>query len=450
MKFTISNNKSIVIALAFLIVPFLSLAQSESEVVDKIIAKVDNYIVLESDLAVAYKDYLSRGQNSRSAESRCKVLENLIINKLLLAKAEIDSVTVPEAQVQAQLDNRMKMMVQQIGSEEKIEEYYGKSLEEFKVEIRDEVKEQMIMGEMQREITKDLEVTPNQVQKFFESIPRDSLPFYSTQVQVGQIVRKPKMSKEAKDNIKARLNGLRGRIKDGEKFEDIARLYSQEPGAKQTGGNIGYFERGQLAPEYEATALRLKPGEISQPVETDFGFHIIELLDRRGNEFNTRHILILPKFTKSDVDKTVQFLDSIRNRIIKDSISFEKAAAEYSDDMNTSSSGGYFIEGGSGGTKISVDELDPTIFFTIDTMEVGSITKPLVFRQQDRSEAVRIIFYKDKIRPHRADIRQDYQKIKQAALNKKKSEILDKWFQDSKDEVFIILDDHYKNCQILN
>lgn len=450
MKFTNSKNKSITLLVAFLIMPFLSNAQSEGEVVDKIIAKVDNYIILESDLSLAYKDFLSRGNMTRSPEARCEVLENLIINKLMLAKAEIDSVTVSEAQVDAQVQNRMKMMVQQIGSEEKIEEYYGKSLEEFQVEIRGDVREQMIIGEMQRTITSDIEVTPRQVKNFFDNIPRDSLPFYSTQVQVGQIVKKPTMSKDAKDNIKARLNGLRDRILEGENFEDIARLYSQEPGAKQSGGNIGFFERGQLAPEYEATALRLKPGEISKPVETDFGFHIIELLARRGNEFNTRHILILPKFTQKDMDRTVNFLDSIRTLIINDSITFEAAAAEHSDDMNTSSSGGYFMESEAGGTKISVDELDPNVFFTIDTMEVGSITKPLIFRQQDRSEAVRILYYKDRIRPHRADIRIDYQKIKQAALNKKRSEKLAKWFEESKSDVFIVLDDHYKNCQILN
>ncbi|MGM0579296.1 MAG: peptidylprolyl isomerase [Bacteroidota bacterium] len=449
MKFTNHNILSLFTALALVFAPLLVKAQEEVQTVDKIIAKVDNYIILESDLALAYKDHLSRGA-SQGQSSRCEVLENLIINKLMLAKAEIDSVTVPEAQVDGQVENRMKMMVEQIGSEEKIEEYYGKSLDEFKVEIRDDVKEQMIIGEMQKTITQDLEVTPNQVQKFFDNIPRDSLPFYSTQVQVGQIVRKPKMSKEAKNRIKSRLNGLRERIMEGENFEDIARLYSQEPGAKKSGGNIGYFERGQLAPEYEATALRLKPGEISKPVETDFGFHIIELLDRRGNEFQTRHILILPKFTQKDINRSVQFLDSIRTLVLKDSISFEKAAAEHSDDMNTSSSGGYFIESEEGGTKISVDELDPNIFFTIDTMEVGSITKPLVFKQEDRSEAVRIIYFKDKIKPHRADIRKDYQKIKQAALNKKRSEKLTEWFKDSKSEVFIILDDHYKNCQILN
>jgi peptidyl-prolyl cis-trans isomerase SurA len=450
MKFTINKHKWTMLILAFLLLPFSTLSQSEVQMVDKIVAKVDNYIVLESDLALAYKDYLSRGGSSRNPNGRCEVLENLIVNKLMLAKAEIDSVTVPDGQVDAQLENRMQMMVQQIGSEEKIEEYYGKSLEEFKVEIRDDVREQMVIGEMQRTITSDIEVTPRQVQNFFEEIPRDSLPFYSTQVQVGQIVKKPTMSKEAKDNIKARLNGLRDRILEGENFEDIGRLYSQEPGAKQTGGNIGFFNRGQLAPEYEAAALRLKPGEISKPVETDFGFHIIELLERRGNEFNTRHILILPKFTKSDIERSVNFLDSIRTLIINDSITFEAAAAEHSDDINTSSSGGYFMASEEGGTRISVDELDPNVFFTIDTMEVGSITKPIIFRQPDRSEATRILYYKDRIKPHRADIRIDYQKIKQAALNKKRSEKLANWFKESRSDVFIVLDDHYKDCQILN
>ncbi|HET8859472.1 peptidylprolyl isomerase [Marivirga sp.] len=450
MKFTNQQSKSLLVSLALMIMPYFASSQSEeAKVADKIIAKVDNYIVLESDLAFAYRDYLSSGQVVEGSEARCEVLENLIVNKLLLAKAEIDSVTVGEAQVDAQLDNRMKIMVQQIGSEEKIEEYYGKSIDEFKVEIRDDIKQQLIIGEMQRTITAGIEVTPRQVQNFFNNIPKDSLPFYSTQVQVGQIVVEPKMSDEAKNNLRARLSGLRERILEGENFEDVARLYSQEPGAKSTGGNIGFFSRGQLAPEYEAAALRLKPGEISKPVETDFGFHIIELIERRGNEFNTRHILLLPKFTENDIKKSINFLDSIRNLIIKDSITFEAAAAEYSEDINTSSSGGYFLDSEFGGTKVPVDELDPNIFFTIDTMAVGDITKPLTFRQEDRSEAVRIIYYKDRLRPHRADINLDYQKIKQATLNKVKSEKLATWFEESKDEVFIILDDHYKDCPVL-
>ncbi|MBK6267049.1 peptidylprolyl isomerase [Marivirga sp. S37H4] len=439
----------IVVLLAILYFCQLLSGFSQNQIADQIIAKVDNFIILESDLALAQKEYLSRGY-AQSEASHCRVLEDLVVNKLMLAKAVIDSVVVGDQQVDAQLENRMKMMVNQIGSEEKIEEYYGKTLEEFKVEIRDDIKEQMVVGEMQRTITQDVTVTPKEVQEFFRNIPKDSLPYYSTQVQVGQIVKDPEMSREAKNSVKARLEGLRERIQGGEDFEDVARLYSQEPGAKKTGGNIGFFQRGELAPEYEATALRLKPGEISKPVETDFGFHLIQLIERRGNEFNTRHILIMPKFTKKDIDRATNFLDSLRTNILGDSISFEKAAKEYSDDMNTSSSGGYFLDPESGSTKISVEELDPNVFFTIDTMKLGSITKPLVFNKKDGSEAVRILFYKDRIRPHQADIRLDYQRIQKAALNKKRSEVLAKWFTESQSEVFVTIDEAYKSCNILN
>ncbi len=444
------NKLKLTVLLLLLSLCQLQIAFSQkAQVADQIIGKVDNFIILESDLALAQKEYISRGYTSDDA-SYCKVLEDLVVNKLMLAKAVIDSVVVGDQQVDAQVENRMKMMVNQIGSEEKIEEYYGKTLEEFKVEIRDDIKEQMVVGEMQRTITQGVKVTPKEVQNFFKNIPKDSLPYYSTQVQVGQIVRDPKMSREAKNSVKSRLEGLRERIIDGEDFEELARLYSQEPGAKKTGGNIGFFQRGELAPEYEAAALRLKQGEISKPVETDFGFHLIQLIERRGNEFNTRHILIRPRFTQKDIDLAINFLDSLRINIMGDSLSFEKAAKEYSDDMNTSSSGGYFLDPESQSTKISVEDLDPNVFFTIDTMKLGSITKPLVFNKQDGSEAVRILFYKHKIRPHQADIQLDYQRIQKAALNKKKSETLNKWFKEAKSEVFVTVDEKYKSCNILN
>lgn len=447
MKFT-RNKLNQYLFTFILIFSFQHSTYAQKQVVDEIIAKVDNYIILESDFQIGLREYLSRGNQSND-QSKCSVLEGLVINKLLLAKAEIDSVVVEESQVDAQLDSRLKMMVNQIGSVEKIEEYYGKSLDEFKVEIRDDIRDQLVMGAMQRTITTDLEVTPKEVKTFFKNIPKDSLPFYSTQVQVGQLVKNPVMSKEMKNNIKARLNGLRERILAGEDFEKIAKLYSQEPAAKSTGGNLGYFKRGELAPEYEATSLRLKNGEISKPVETDFGFHIIQLIDRRGNEYNTRHILIRPSFTKSDMLIANNFLDSIRNLIVNDSLTFERAAKEYSDDQNTSSSGGYFLDPESGSSSISVEELDPNIFFTIDTMKVGDVTKPIKFSKQDGSDALRLIYYKNRIKPHQATLELDYQRIKQAALNKKRSEKLALWFKEAKEEVYIIIDDKYNFCDIL-
>jgi peptidyl-prolyl cis-trans isomerase SurA len=234
----------------------------------------------------------------------------------------------------------------------------------------------------------------------------------------------------------------------GEDFETLAREYSEEPGAKNSGGNIGFFKRGELASEYEAASLRMKPGDISQPVETMFGFHLIQFIERRGNTFNTRHILMRPQSSPDDIRVTEVYLDSLRSKILNDSLTFEKAAKEYSNDAETSHSGGYFLDQ-TGDSRISVEEIDPVLFFAIDTMQVGTISKPIRFRQDDGTEAVRIIYYKSKMRPHQANLKDDYQKISMAALNEKKNKVLDAWFLKARDEVFINVDEEYNSCQIL-
>lgn len=425
--------------------PFFAHSQ---EVVDKIVAKVDNYIILKSDLERAYQNYLSQGQYD-TPDAKCSVLEQLILNKMMLAKAEIDSVTVSDQEVNKNLDRRMQLIINQVGSEDRIEDYYGKSVEEFKNELHDDIRDQMLVEKMQGQITDGLKVTPSEVRAFYNNIPKDSLPFFSTQLSVAEIVKDPTYSAAAKQKVKNQLLDIRDKILNGASFEEMAKKYSEEPAAKRTGGNLGFFKRGELAPEYEATALSLKPGEISKPVETEFGFHIIQLIERRGNEFNTRHILIKPEYTSADIDRAKNYLDSLRTQIVADSIGFEKAAKEYSDDMQTSSSGGYILANQEGGTTISADELDPVIFFTLDTMKVGQVSKPMVFTKKDGSKSVRILYYKNKIAPHQADFNEDYQKIKDAAMNKKKAEALNKWFDDAQHDVYIYIDDDYKNCNII-
>lgn len=450
----IKNLKSInnyrwvsLVALLFFSIS-ISFAQTDKGVVaDKIIAKVDNYIVLKSDLEKAYLEFLSRGEIS-GGNAKCEILESLIINKMMVAKADIDSVLVDDIEVEANLENRLRYMVSQIGSESAIEKYYNKTMDQFKEELRSSVKEQLIVQKMQQTITEGLTVTPSEVKRFFNQIPKDSLPYFSTEVAVAQIVKYPTVSKVQKNASITKLTDLRSRILNGESFEVLAKEFSQEPGADRTGGSIGFFKRGELAPEYEAAALKLRPGEISMPVETDFGFHLIQLIERRGNEFNTRHILLFPISSSSDVDETVSYLDSLRSAILSDTISFEKAAKEYSDDNLTASNGGFFADA-SGASRVSVEELDPVIFFTIDTMKVGTITKPMVFRTDDGKDAVRILYFKDKVRPHQANLLDDYQKIRMAALNQKKNKILNEWFEKAQDDVFIDIDPDYNQCKIL-
>ncbi|WP_209332307.1 peptidylprolyl isomerase [Lunatimonas salinarum] len=427
------------------------------QVLDKIIAKVDNYILLESDLQKAYLEAVSQAQQGFKTPSKCEVFESLVINKLMAAKAEIDSVLVSDAEVLIQTDQRFSMIMQQFGGdEETLIEAYGKTSDQLKAELQDAIKEQMIVGKMQKKIAEDVTVSPADVRKFFEAIPKDSLPFFSAEVTVGQIVKKPEANKAEKDKVYNFLAGLKKQILDGEAdFATLASQYSEDPGSKIQGGDLGFFRRGELAPEYEAMAFALRPGEIGDPVETMFGFHLIQLLERRGTTFNTRHILITPKPTEEDIVKAEQYLDSLRQVIVNEEITFAKAAKEYSDDRQTSDNGGFFTDPVNGSNRLTLRTLeDPVLYFTLDSMEVGTITTPMRFDEVDprngRSEpAVRILFYKERFPAHRANINDDYEKLKAATRRKKEEDILSKWFILAKEEVFIDIDPQYDECQAL-
>ena len=416
-------------------------------VVDKIVAKVDDYIVLKSELDRRYLEFLSRGEIAKG-DAKCQILENLIISKLMVAKAEIDSVTVLDVQVEMNLDQRMAYFIQQIGSEERLEEIYNKSVAEFREELFDEIKEQMIIQKMQGEISAEVTTTPAEVSDFFKSIPQDSLPYFSTEVTIGQIVKIPSVNKKKKQEIKNLLSNIRTQILSGEDFATLAKKYSMDPGSKTNGGRLGFFKRGDLAPEFEAAALDLEPGEISEPFETQFGIHIVQLIERRGNSFDSKHILIIPNPTQSDMNDAKVYLDSLRGLISSDSLEFEFAAKEYSDDKETSGNGGFFSDA-NGAMKVSVEQLDPTLFFTIDTMKVGNITPPMEFKLRDGKDASRIIYYKDRIAPHQANLKQDYQKLKAATLANKRNNIMSEWFKDAKEEVYIKIDEEYEYCRIL-
>jgi len=443
LKFII--NSFLIIALS---VTSLSAQDKEGVVIDEIIAKVDNYIVLKSDLETAYLNYLSSG-NQAMPDAKCRILGQLVSQKLMVAKAEIDSVIVSEPEVDSNLEQRMQVILSQYGgSADQLEEYYGKTLDEIKADIRDDIKQQLIVQRMQETITADIRVTPQDVRKFYSDIPQDSLPYFSKEVEVAQIVKIPSVSKSEKDELRRKLNDLRKRVIAGESFEELAKEYSQGPSAKY-GGNLGFSQRGAMAPEFEAASLKLKQGEISEPFETQFGMHIVQLLERRGNEYNSRHILLQAKPTPSDVQKAKDYLDSLKVEINEGNITFSRAAKEYSEDQLTSGRGGFFSDN-QGGTKVSVEDLDPVVFFTIDSMEISSISKPLEFRTERGKEAVRILYYKSNVKPHQANLDDDWQKIQGATLNQKRNRVLDKWFNKARKDVFISISDEYDFCGIMN
>ena len=418
-------------------------------VVDEIIVKVDNYIVLKSELDRFYQDYLTNG-GSPSQEARCQHLAVLIRNKLMMAKAEIDSVVVLDAEVDANTQRRMDMILAQSGrTPDELETVYGKPLEQIKAELRDQIREQMVVSKMESTITEGLSVTPSDVKKFFNRIPKDSLPYFSASVQVGQIVKIAESSAKQKEISRNQLLDIRTRILSGEDFATLAKKYSDDPSVLSNNGDMGWVGRGRMVPEFEAMAFKLKPNEISMPFESDFGMHIMQLIERRGNEYHSRHILIAPKPSPDDLKSASDFLDSLRNLIKLDSIKFEKAAKEYSDDVATKGNGGFFTDQ-DGGLQIAVDELDPVVFFKVDSMSVGDISNPLVYRTNEQKDAVRIIFYKSRIPPHQASLQEDYHRIQMATLNEKKNRILEKWFNKARQDVFISLDQSYDFCGILD
>ena len=422
--------------------------ESTGVVVDEIIVRVDDYIVLRSELESTYLDILSRGERI-SGNTKCAVLKDLITNKLLVAKAEIDSVLVEDGQVDQELNSRMALIINQVGSEDEIEKYYNKTIAEFKKELFDDIKEQLIVRKMRQEILADVVVSPEEVKDFYESVPSDSLPYFSTQVKVSQIVKVPEVGKEQKDKTRGELLKIRDKILNGESFEILATLNSQDPGSAQNGGNLGFVGRGSFQPEFEAAVFKLKEGEISMPIETEFGFHLIQLVEKRGNLFNSRHILLQPDFSDSDIQRTKDFLDSLKALAYSDSVSFEELAREYSDDKFTSSFGGYFTDA-MGSENVLVEELDPVIFFTIDTMDVNQISVPFESRTDDGKIAYKLIFFKEKIPPHLGNLEEDYQRFRNFTLNRKQGIELDKWFEKARKEVFINVDPEYNSCNIIN
>lgn len=423
-------------------------AQALPVSLDKIVARVDNYYILNSEVEEMYQTYQQQNQPNID---KCELLESLIINKMLLAKAEIDSVEVEEKDIDAQLNGRMNMMIQRFGSEQNLVEAYGKSIDALKSELRQQLKEQLTVETMQQKIAGDVKITPREVRKFFNSIPKDSLPFIPAEVEVGHIVRLGTVTDEQKQKLRNQLLEYKRRVMAGEDFAILAQIHSEDVGSAKAGGDLGFARRGDMVPEFEGAALALKPNEISDPVESKFGFHLIQLLQTRGAEYRARHILLRPDYNQgTDLKEAERFLDSLRTMIQADSISFAKAAKEYSQDANTADMGGLLQDYQTQTTYLPLDAtMDPVLYFTLDTMKVGDISKPLIYRTDEGQSAMRIVWYKSKKEPHTANLADDYEKISNIVLSNKRNTALEKWFAKAQGDVFIRIEPEYSHCKVL-
>lgn len=444
----------IIIALMLLALPMMA-QNRQSQVIDKVVAVVGKNIILQSDIENQYIQYRMQGMaEGTGKEVRGRILEDLLLQKLMLNQAEMDSITVTDEQVEAELNRRIQWFIARIGSQEKMEAQFGKSMSEIKDEVRQASKDNMLQEQVQAKIMENVVVTPKEVKEFYRDIPRDSLPMIDSDYELVQIVKRPPVSIDEKLMVKDRLYQIRKRILDGESsFATMAVLYSEDPGSSRQGGELGFAGKGVYATEFENVAFNLRDGEISDVVETEFGFHIIQLIERRGETINCRHILLTAKVPVEALEKAQNELDSVAQLVRNGDMTFEEACKKYSDD-DSKNNGGYLTNMGTGGNWLSMKDLQEleqsypeykNLAFVINRLEVGEISDPLPMTTNDNKDAFRLIMIKRKTEPHQANLKEDYNLIQNWAMSQKRQEALGKWVSEKAAKAYIRLDDTFKD-----
>lgn len=418
----------------------------QDKVVDQIVAVVGGNIILKSDIERMAIDQQAQGITSEG-DMKCEILENFLIDKLLVAEAELDTlIEVTPNQVNQSMDQQLQMYISYMGSEKAVEDYFKKSIVEIKAEMQEVIRNQLLSQQMKNKIVKDVAVTPSEVRYYFRNMGKDEIPTIPTQYEYAQITIEPEIDLEEENRIKARLRELKKRIEEGASFATMAVLYSEDASAKD-GGVIGYTGRAELDPAYAAAAFNLKGDKVSNVVKSSFGYHIIQLVDRKGEKINTRHILMKPKVSVEAKEQAYNRLDSLANMIRNNQISFEEAARIFSSDKNSRNNGGMVINPATMSSRFSAEELDPDVSKIITGMNVNEISKPFETIDRESQRTVyKIIKLVRKIDTHKADLQNDYQQLADMYLVKKKEEVFNNWIKKQQSETYIRIDPTYANC----
>ncbi len=425
-------------------------AQSKKVVADKIVGQVGDKIILRSEIvnAIADAKRQSQGQENVLLPTECQILETQLIRKALLLQAQKDSLEVSETEIEADLDNRIRQTIQQYGSKDILEEIAGKTIYQLKDDFREAFKEQKLAEQMQRKIVDNIKITPTEVKLYYNKVAADSLAFYESEIEVSQIVIIPKANKDVEEYIAKQLYDYKKQVEvqGAKKFEQLAKNYSEDPAVKENGGQYTLNRNDKFwDPAFLAGAFRLKEGQISPVIKSKFGLHIIMMISRSGDEAIVRHILRIPPITDDEIKETVDKLDSIRNQIKLGKMSFAEAVSKHSDDEGSKFSAGAMVSR-EGSTFIAMDALDKEMIKPISEMKVGDISKPQVYSDERQRKMVRIIFYKTRKDPHRENLRDDYNRVSQRALEEKKSNILEKWFKEHIPNYYVLIDKEYGVC----
>jgi peptidyl-prolyl cis-trans isomerase SurA len=428
--------------------PVLLFAQTQKVIADKIIAQVGNMIILKSDIDNAILDTKRQDPDAQlPPNADCLFLQGQLIQKTLVLQAQKDSLTVDDDELEALLDNKIRYFISAYGSQEMLEQIAGRSVYEIKEDLREPFKEKTLAEKMQNKILENVKITPNEVQTYYNKIPKDSLRFYESQLDVSQIVLYPKANKEVEDYVASRLEDMKKQVESGQKkFDALAKLYSEDPAVKDNGGQYSINRNDKSwDPTFVSAAFKLKEGQISPVIKSKFGLHIIQMVSRAGDDAVVRHILMIPPVTDVEEKAAIQKLDSIRTMISNGTISFAAAVTKYSEDENSKFTSGHFTAP-DGSSYVTIDQMDKDAVIALKDMKVGDVSKPQTFTDERNRKVVRLIYLHSRSEPHRENLKDDYDKVAQRALEEKKQQVLEKWFKDHVANYYITVDKEYGGC----
>lgn len=432
----------------------LSTAQQVKKIIaDKIIAQVGDKIILRSEILNAIADAKRQGTETQLPPNpECAFLEGQLIQKSLVLQAEKDSLNVTEDEIDGALENQIRNFIREYGSKEVLEEIAGKTVYQIKEDFRPIFKERKLADQMRNKILDNIKMTPTEVKSYFDKIPKDSLPFYETEIEVSQILLIPKSNKDVDEYVSKQLYEYKRQVEAGtKKFEQLAKLNSDDQGTEKQGGTLtlNRNDKGMWDPTFLSTAFKLKEGQISSVIKSKFGFHIILMVSRAGDDAVVRHILKIPPVTDDEIKLAKQKLDSIRSKLVLHELSFGEAINKYSDDENSKFNGGS-IQARDGSTYVTIDQLDKDMVIAIKNLKPGEFSTPQFYTDERGRKLVRLVYLKTKTTPHRENIKEDYNKIAQRALEEKKQSKLEKWFKEHLPNYYISIDKEFANCKSLS
>lgn len=440
-------STKILLALSLVFATANVTAEAQRVLIDDVVATVGDDAILRSDIEYQYEQALIDGANY-NGDIKCHIFEQMLIQKLMINQAKIDSVMVSDNEVMNQVDSRINYFMQQVGGQDKLEEYFNKPITQIKRDQMEIVRTQMITQRMQGEITKDIKITPSEISRYFNQMHEDSIPFIPAQYEIMQIVLYPTVEQAEIDRVKGRLREFQKQVAEGRDFATLAVLYSDDPGSASRGGDLGWYTKAGFVPEFSAVAFNLQEkGKVSKIVETEFGYHIIQLIDRKGERINCRHILMKPKVSAESKKKAVQFLDTISSMMEKDKVTFEAAAMRFSMDKDSRSNGGLMVNPNNGSAKFQINELPADIAKAIQGLKEGEYSKPFMMMDERKGkETYRIVMLKKRHEPHKANMREDYSMLQMMMEEKKRKDVVDNWINQRIKEIYINISPEWQNC----